>query len=691
MLAQAPIASRPEKILLAPAHPESRGRGRIAIAPDAAAWQRLYHSGSARVADFPLPGGQRVDLEVASVDLVDGRTHFFVRDGEGVREVAGPAMRFFRGRVAGDPESLVSLNLFGGRIAGFVRHDGREYTFGPRAFSIDRQGAGDIEMVDETMEEGPGGTCDGDEASDGGGVVALDGRPNLAEVTTQSIGASALLVGRIAVEGTVEWVAKHGGVAAATTYTLNLMAQVSAVYESDIKVQLQVPYVLMNIVEPDGYSGASNSTSTVLSEMRAKWNGTPSLQSVFRTAAHVFSAYPSGGAGRAYLNVLCSNVPVNSNAFDYGVSLLEGRGASWERRLVAHELGHNFSSPHSHCYVPEIDQCNNTESGCYAGTVVQTTGTVMSYCSVRVSAFHARERDEKIRPGAQAAYPRCMDVAGLPGDAGGLRMANAGSCPTADLQADDGASDGIYGYTGTTQAAWIKRFKPACYPYRLTGVDVKISNNTTVAPGRAIRILVYTDPAGTGTPAGATLLLSQDTTVQVVGSGTWNRYTLSSPVILTSGDYYIGFFDLVADAGTTYLWDSDSSRVGDSWQQGNSTDPATYVPTNLSGTWMIRGHGGGVAGGSVVLSWDLPCNDAAVPDQDYAVYRGTIGNWTSLTSVTCTTGHRRQWLIESPPLNTFWIVVPQTSTNEGSYGRSSMGERPPALSACKPQAIGACQ
>jgi hypothetical protein len=689
--AQSPVASRPEKVVLVPGYPEGRGPGRIAIVPDAAALRRLFEAGSARVADFPLPGGQRVDLEVSSIDVVGGRTRFFVHGGDGLREMAGPSMRFFRGRVAGDPGSLVSLNLFGGRIAGFVRHDGREYTFGPRAFSVDRPGAGDIEMVDERMEGGARGGCDVEEPADDAGAFALTGQPRLEAFSTQSIDANTLLVGTIAVEGTVEWVTKLGGVAAATTYTLNLMAQVSAIYENDIKVQLQVPYVLMNDVEPDGYSGASNSTSTVLGEMRTKWNGTPSLQSVSRTAAHVFSTYPSGGAGRAYIDVLCNNVPVNPNAYDYGVSLLEGNGGSWERRLVAHEIGHNFSSPHSHCYVPELDQCNNTESGCYAGTLVQTTGTIMSYCNVQLSSFHQRERDEKIRPGAQAAYPRCMDVAGMPGEAGGLLVGDAGVCSAADLVADDGATNGVYAYAGTVQGAWIKRYTPPCYPFKLTGVDVRITNTTTVAPGRALRILVYTDPSGSGSPAGATLATSQDTTVQVVGAGTWNQYTLSTPVILNAGDYYIGFYDLVADTSATYLEDYDTSRSGDSWWQMSSTDAATYTPFTTSGTWMIRGHGGGVNPGSVVLTWDLPCNDATVPNQDYAVYQGTTGDWTDLTSLTCTTGRRTTWLIENPTADSFWLVVPQNSANEGSYGQSSMGERPPALSACKPQAIASCQ
>lgn len=691
--AQSPVASRPEKILLAPGHAEARGKGRIGLVPDAVAWRRLFDAGSARVADFPLPGGQRVDLEISSVDVVEGKTRFFVQAGKERREVAGPPMRFFRGRVAGDPDSLVALNLFGGRIAGFVRHDGREYTFGPRDFSVDRQGADDIEMVDEMVEGGRRGTCDDDDTEDpGGAVFTLAARPGLEQVPALAIDTNTLLVGYIAVEGTVEWVTKLGGVAAATTYTLNLMAQVSAIYENDIKVQLKVPYVLMNTVEPDGYSGASNNTGTVLGEMQAKWNGTPSLQAVFRSAAHVFSTYPGGGAGRAYINVLCGNVPANATSSDYGVSLLEGNGASWERRLLAHEIGHNFSSPHSHCFAPELDQCNNTETGCYAGAVVQTTGTIMSYCSTQLSSFHARERDEKIRPGAQAAYPRCMDVAGMPGEAGGIRVSDAAVCSASNLQADDGTSNGSYGYSGTNQSAWVKRFTPSCYPYKLTGIDVRITNTTTVAPGRAIRILVYTDPAGSGTPASSTLAYSQDTAVQVVGAGTWNQYTLSTPVILGSGDYYIGFYDLVADAGTTYLQDIDTSRNGDSFWQASSTDPATYgLFTYSAATWMIRGHGGGVTPGSVVLTWDLACNDATVPGQDYAVYQGSMGRWTDLTSLTCTTGRRTSWLIDNPPANAFWVVVPQNSANEGSYGQSSMGERPPALSACKPQAIGACQ
>jgi hypothetical protein len=45
----------------------------------------------------------------------------------------------------------------------------------------------------------------------------------------------------------------------------------------------------------------------------------------------------------------------------------------------------------------------------------------------------------------------------------------------------------------------------------------------------------------------------------ILTPGTLNQFTLSDPVIATSGDLYIGFFDLVADSGATYLLDYDRS------------------------------------------------------------------------------------------------------------------------------------
>ena len=68
----------------------------------------------------------------------------------------------------------------------------------------------------------------------------------------------------------------------------------------------------------------------------------------------------------------------------------------WDILSVSHEIGHNFGSPHSHCYnglegnASAIDQCRSGEvdghGACYSGTqslpgpAGTRSGTIMSYC-----------------------------------------------------------------------------------------------------------------------------------------------------------------------------------------------------------------------------------------------------------------------------------------------------------------------
>jgi hypothetical protein len=224
----------------------------------------------------------------------------------------------------------------------------------------------------------------------------------------------------------------------------------------------------------------------------------------------------------------------------------------------------------------------------------------------------------------------------------------------------------------------------------LERVDVLIGHASTVSVGRPIRVLVYADPTGSGDPANATLVYSEDTTVQVVSNSVFNQYVLATPVTVVEGDVYLGVYDLEADALTTYIATVDFSTEGDAYRTANSTGPQDFQ-LHSGGTWLIRGSGGAVGSGSLLFEWGAPCNDATTPGQDFAVYRGDVGDYSQYTSVTCTTGRDTSYLALDAPDDSFYLVVPRTSANEGSYGLTGdLQERPPAAAACQPQGVGGC-
>lgn len=169
----------------------------------------------------------------------------------------------------------------------------------------------------------------------------------------------------------------YGNVQAATNYALTLMAAVSAIYIKEINVNLAVSYLRVWTI-PDPYIGTN--ASTVLNRFKVEWNA--NQQSVQRTIAHLISSRPGNLGGIAHVNVLCDPV------YGYGFSNTDGTLIplplySWNIEVLAHEIGHNFGSNHTHncSWVGgPIDTCAIPEGACYPGPAVPRIGTIMSYC-----------------------------------------------------------------------------------------------------------------------------------------------------------------------------------------------------------------------------------------------------------------------------------------------------------------------
>lgn len=82
------------------------------------------------------------------------------------------------------------------------------------------------------------------------------------------------------------------------------------------------------------------------------------------------------------------------------------------------------------------------------------------------------------------------------------------------------------------------------------------------------------------------------------------------------------------------------------------------------------------------LSWGLSCSPGAT---DYAVMEGTLGSWSSHVSLVCSTGGATSITVSpGSGASHYYVVVPLSATEEGSYGVDSTGaERPPSAAPCR--------
>lgn len=687
--------------ILSPAGSTADADGAFQLRIDDAAYDELWVRPSARVLAFPLPDGRRIDLVLAAFEVAAPGARYVVVDGEKESRYAPPAMRTYRGRVSGNPDSLAYLWLSDRRLGGFLMmrdpFDGerRTYLFGPRSARLsDPEGLEHVVQAAEATSDIPGKSYCGAEM-----LRSIEGARAAAASGLDLVTTTALLRATLAIDTTYEYYARFGSVPSATSYANALVGAISTIYENEVLCQQAISYFRLFTTDTDPYDPTTGMID-MLGAMIEEWTSDPQLAAVPRTVTHLFSSHGQTETvgGVAYVDAMCSPSAGYGASNLHGVYTYPNGGYTWDADVLAHELGHNYGSYHTHCYVPPVDCCTTEECDCGAHTDV--VGTIMSYCHIpwygqgKNLVFSPQER-AVIRPTIERA-DACVQAAGRPGGLAGapssaLMVRKAPACPTASLVTDDGTSDTWFWFMGAPMV-WAKRLAPACYPFRLTRMDVQFRPAPpplpTVQVGRPLRLLLYVDASGSGDPANAVLVHEQDVTVQVVSATAFNEYQLTVPVTLTSGHLYLGVFDLLpAPPGENEIAiPLDTSTSGDSYESyPDYPDPSRLWARPNS--WMIRGRGGAVSAGALELTWGAPCNDAGVPDQDYAVYRGTIGGgFASHASQLCTTHELESAVLDAAPGSHYFVVVPQNAPNEGHYG----GSVPPAASPCRPQLAESC-
>ncbi len=233
-------------------------------------------------------------------------------------------------------------------------------------------------------------------------------------------------------------------------YVYDMFSQVQALY---IKEDIVLIIEDIDIWEtPDPYDKTSNA-ATLLSFRETIGTDYPAH------FAHLLSAKETSG-GIAFINGLCNR------DYSYAMSIVNAYIASegeysWDVHVVAHELGHNMGSQHTHecAWGPNgtdaIDACGGPEEACINAPIPQEGGTIMSYCNtasvgVNFSLGFGKEPGDRMR----STIAQCRTY---PGQicAEALVLSENGSVVTEPIISGRGANSGQ-----ATHARWYRFIPP---------------------------------------------------------------------------------------------------------------------------------------------------------------------------------------------------------------------------------------
>jgi Metallo-peptidase family M12 len=388
---QIPISQRIQSPLYSVGACDHGEGSRLRLNPDL--YKNLKQRHEVTITGFSLAPGRTVDLELKQFSVFSAGTQFIAATAYGEERLPPPDVLTLRGVVAGYPQSEVFLGLSPYGCNGFLNLEGEFYILAAEA---GRDGLGEqlscavYRQSSIEWAPAPVGWCQ-----------AVVSPPEVEPVPLSDDKTErdrfVYRVCDIAQDTDAEYcdVRFGGNVAAAQAYIVELWAAISTVYERDMDVKLHVCYArVWTGSDPWILHGTEDG---VLEELRDYW--VANMGGIARTTVHKFCGSPA--AGIAWGPGLCDyNVgyAITGILGSFSYPIQTGPD-TWDLQAPMHELGHNFGSPHTHCYNPPIDHCFNCEgcsdtcpdpddcngcpdcsATCYHGPIECSFGSIMSYC-----------------------------------------------------------------------------------------------------------------------------------------------------------------------------------------------------------------------------------------------------------------------------------------------------------------------
>lgn len=373
------------------------------------------------IPSFPLPDGGMVDLELRPLRAPFAPGAEIMIDDqlwqEGITEVLA-GWSAWTGKVAGDPDSYVFLSFSPHGSRGWVRSQDETYLLGTEADPVQGWEAARLRVwsysrlqqvspmsmsefgcriVPPPVRE-PGWTggelrrdrMESPSAGEGGQDPASD--------------TDAARACRLGFETDEDFYDEFGDPAAATTYVTQLVAAVGHRYQERVQTRMELIYLQLYDMSSDPWVApdSGGTAQDLLNEFADYWGTSWPGAAANADLGHMLCNGMNAG-GIAYYSqngTLCSrtggfgvSTGITTGA-DWGRLNFDGNNALgfWDFVVVAHEIGHNFGSVHTHDYCPPFDECSTAFGTCQTQRNCSGKGTILSYCHTCTGGLN------KIRP-----------------------------------------------------------------------------------------------------------------------------------------------------------------------------------------------------------------------------------------------------------------------------------------------------
>ncbi len=351
------------------------------------------------VSEWPVAPGDRQKVRFRSIQVYSPDAKVWVMDRTGKREISRSQRVHLAGVSLDDPtvRLVLSIDPMSMSLRGSVTYGNRQYSLAETSF----EGLKRIEIVDNEdllLDKGvePRYGCAFDETPwreirDKSIVIPLLGGEFIKSVSLRQI------VVAVDTDNEFNWKRFSNNTGDAEDWIADLFAEMTTLYERDLNLRILKGDTTLRL-DPDAPDEFDDDPYTILGspvdtphldEFGDYWAA--NMGTISRTFAMLLSGKspnPHSSSGIAWVDGYCEK-----QSYGGGYSVSQIFTASYipllnSLRVIAHELGHNLGSQHTHCYSPPVDYCYACESGCYSGTVACPSGgqgTLMSYCHVQTN------------------------------------------------------------------------------------------------------------------------------------------------------------------------------------------------------------------------------------------------------------------------------------------------------------------